>query len=907
LGKSPKLGKKVRLTLDITRGRYVNEFMRRHEYFSASLALLIVLSLAYGVVVFFGFSLSAATYNPGVTRWGPYGYAGRWLGGLPVADPAAEGYQILPLRKLTMQYVLRGELPLWNPYLAAGTPLAADTSFSACAPLEFLNLLPNELWDFRTLMGMWLAGFLMLVFLRELKLNKHSAFIGAVLYMLSGLFTMYPNMNWTNVIVFTPLLLFSIERLVQRTTLRHILMTGIVQAICILGGFLEVVALQFVLSVLYLLFRSIEAKKQHAWKPLIGFAVSLTLGLGLSAFFTIPVLEYLSNSFHFHGPSIGLADAPSFLAITYFIPYFMGGLQSYWTEAFRTTGNPWDIVTGYVGIASLFLTLVALSSSLDKKFDSHARRSIIFFFAVSLIALGKTFGVPLTNWIGYLPVLNAILFPRYLGTIWIFCFSVTAAYGVDCLASHDTRLRYILMSSALSLLVVISLASLSVPFIPRIHNPVFHYPFYMLLQGSLFLFAITMCSAKICQKEDLSCFVGLVSIVILEMSLYVPLGLPYPFEALRSAFVLLTTLVLIGWILMSDSQFIISVRGIRALIGDSKFNSSFNRIRVSKTQVTAFILLFALTGQMLVAAISPRGLPKRYDAFTPAPYLEFLGKHAGFSRVFSFDGVLSPNFAGIFGFYHLGIMSGINVNSFHSFVVNNLDSGVYSPLFTGLGFRDQNVSFVEELRANEMFWSLLGVKYIVTTGTNLSHIFRTVYDENDVTIYENPTVFPRAFIVHRFQTASSFEEAQDMIRNPGFNLRECLVLDASPSESDVRAMEQAPVSDRSAAEIIRYEPDRVVIRAYAEHPGLLVLTDTFYPGWNAYVDGKPTRIYQADGLVRAVYVGEGEYTVEFVYSPESFKIGLAITMVSVAAVLTLATKDKLKSRIKKNSASYRCE
>ncbi len=871
------------LTCEQSRGfsiavkEYINELSRRHEYLYAAASLLIVTSLVYGVIVFFGFSLSAATYNPGVTSSGPYSYEGRRIGMLPVVDPAAEGYQTLPLKKLVMQYILRGKLPLWNPYLAAGTPLAADTSFSAYAPLQFLSFLPNQLWDLLTLTNFWLAGFFMFIFLRGLKLSKHSAFAGAVFYMLSGSFTLYPNMSWINVIVFTPLLLFYTEKLAQRACIEYITLTSIVVAICILGGFLEVIALQLTLAVLYLLFRTFEARREHFWKAPVAFTSSLILGFGLSAFFTIPILEYISYSFNAHSTGIGLAAAPALIAITYFIPYFIGGVQSYWTEAFRATGNPWDIVTGYVGVTCLFLLSLGVISLFNKKCKIENKRLVIFFMIAGIVALLKTFGAPLVNWVGYLPVLDRVLFPRYSGTIWVFCFAATAAYGVEALTSHQTRLKHVLMASAVTILTVIFLVSFNIPFFVDVASIAYYYPSWRLLEGFLFLFAITMCSTKICQKQDSSQFLGLASIIILEMSLHIPLALPYSFEACRSLFILSMTLCLAGWILTSDIHFTFSLRGVR----------------VSRTVIMIFILSVALFGQMIIAATSPFGLPRQYDAFKTAPYLQFLGENAGFSRVYSLDGVLAPNFAGVFGLYHIGIMSGININSFHSFVLNNLDSRSVTPMFTG-AFRLPGTSSVDELRTNERFYSFLGVKYVVTNGTDLSHMFQLVYSDGIANIYENPNVFPRAFIVHRYQVASSFEEAQDILKNPNFNLREKVILEGSLPEIGVNALEQTPLADSSTAKIECYEPDRVFIKAFAEHPEILILTDTFYPGWEAHVDGVPTTIYRVDGLVRAVYLSKGEHTVEFIYFPESFKIGLTISVISAITLIMLLLIDKFK-------------
>lgn len=65
----------------------------------------------------------------------------------------------------------------------------------------------------------------------------------------------------------------------------------------------------------------------------------------------------------------------------------------------------------------------------------------------------------------------------------------------------------------------------------------------------------------------------------------------------------------------------------------------------------------------------------------------------------------------------------------------------------------------------------------------------------------------------------------------------------------------------------------------AEGPGFLVLADTYYPGWQVFVDGVENRVYQADSVLRAVPLGMGPHRVEFVYDPASFKAGLLITTV----------------------------
>ena len=65
-------------------------------------------------------------------------------------------------------------------------------------------------------------------------------------------------------------------------------------------------------------------------------------------------------------------------------------------------------------------------------------------------------------------------------------------------------------------------------------------------------------------------------------------------------------------------------------------------------------------------------------------------------------------------------------------------------------------------------------------------------------------------------------------------------------------------------------------------PGYLVLLDSYYPGWHAYVDGKEARILAANYAFRAVEVRAGKHRVEFLYRPRSFYAGLSVTGLAIA-------------------------
>ena len=308
----------------------------------------------------------------------------------------------------------------------------------------------------------------------------------------------------------------------------------------------------------------------------------------------------------------------------------------------------------------------------------------------------------------------------------------------------------------------------------------------------------------------------------------------------------------------------------------------------------------------MIDACAYYGFPDRHDPFTEAPYVKYLKNFAGYSRVMGSEGVLMPNFASALGLQDVHYINTITPSWLHEYVERNLyitkpgtTSGSF--WFTGIG-RLGTANFPEissepvsedvkktldnahrverEVRINLPFYSLLGLKYIVlpnhvsfnTFGLreNNEAIFPLIYHD-EVSIYENPEAFPRAFITHEVKYAGSYQEAQVLARELGFDLRHTAVLEeALPAGYTSEARH----TDHSTALIKQYGPSKVIVEAHADSPGVLVLSDLYYPGWEAYVDGKPARLYRVDGVIRGVFVQEGGHTVVFHYSPTSFKYGL---------------------------------
>jgi uncharacterized membrane protein YfhO len=98
------------------------------------------------------------------------------------------------------------------------------------------------------------------------------------------------------------------------------------------------------------------------------------------------------------------------------------------------------------------------------------------------------------------------------------------------------------------------------------------------------------------------------------------------------------------------------------------------------------------------------------------------------------------------------------------------------------------------------------------------------------------------------------------------------------------------------ARITEYKNQAVTVQASLDDAGILVLTDSFYPGWNAYVNGRQEKIYRANLFFRAVPLPAGRHTVVFRYEPRSFAIGLAVSIITFLSVIVISIFLSLRKR-----------
>lgn len=177
---------------------------------------------------------------------------------------------------------------------------------------------------------------------------------------------------------------------------------------------------------------------------------------------------------------------------------------------------------------------------------------------------------------------------------------------------------------------------------------------------------------------------------------------------------------------------------------------------------------------------------------------------------------------------------------------------------------------------------VLNVKYVVAfhsldvKGLKLVREFPKHFSR----LYEVTDSVPRAYVVARATYDQDPTNTLRRLSSNGFDPMNEVIVDA-PTHFAPKA------SFRGDATIKHYQNNTVQIDAHLSEPGILVLTDAFYPGWKVFVDGIEQTILRANYLFRGVEVPAGNHNVEFVYDPLSFKIGLVISSLTAALLLAI--------------------
>ncbi len=285
----------------------------------------------------------------------------------------------------------------------------------------------------------------------------------------------------------------------------------------------------------------------------------------------------------------------------------------------------------------------------------------------------------------------------------------------------------------------------------------------------------------------------------------------------------------------------------------------------------------------------------KYQPFAPTkfvfpshPILTYLQENADVNRFFGFGtAYLDTNFA---TYYHLFAADGYDslyVKRYGELLASTADGSVPKIIPRSTAVFGEADNFYR----NRLF-DLLGVKYVLDKADNPksawepeedkfpSDRYQLVWQNSKWKIYHRKSVLPRAFLADSFEIVSNSPAIISRLYSPNFDYRHRVILEKDPIFF--------PTVGSGSAQIVSYEPNQVTVQTKTEAAKILFLSDTYFPGWFATVDGKNVPIYRADYTFRAVPVPAGDHHVNFYYDPPSFKIGAIISLLSLLGLVGFA-------------------
>jgi hypothetical protein len=715
--------------------------------------------------------------------------------------------------------LVRGEIPLWNPYSFSGTPFVAGIQSALFYPLNVLYLFFDTPFaiNLSVTIHCLLGSLFTYLFARYIDIGRPGAVLAALTFTYGApyFFHIYPgHLTLLCTMIWLPLVMMWLETVIRTKQIRYAVWSGVVLSLQVFAGNPQYLFYSTIAVSGYLFLRVILGKDWDVVPySLAGYGIFAATGILLSMIQLLPTLELISYSVRerLTYEWVSAFSLPPEELVTLLLPNFFGDMVQipYWGKNYL-----WEMSL-YLGIVPFVMCVIAVALN-------RARHVFVFSIiaGVSLLfALGKYTPV-LTFLYNYVPG-----FDRFRGIskfVFVFSFAISmiAGYGLHKLTvlaeERSPKLRSISYAILASALVLFCIGAVGWLFGEDVWRSIVE--------------ASVTGPDRYDPPPDLT-------ELFLSASMKVAL-----WDILKVCFVLL-------------------------LLGGSLF--VFPKLKKLKVESLMMVVL-ALTagdlahfGSRYVTTFDPRRLymDEELKAFLKSDQEPFR--------------IATP----IVHLLNQGLLEHIeNAGGYDAIVLKNYNE--FINFAQQLPIDEPNLAM--RLRTISPALNLLNVKYYILEsgmridGPTVDLVFRgRKYD-----VYRNRDAYPRAFVVHDVRIINDRDAAFRLIASAESAPKSFAIVEEPIGAVPHHGSVQSPLP-----KIVEYRLNRVSIQADLKEQGFLVLADSYYPGWKAFVDGKKTKIYRTNYVMRGVVVPAGLHRVEFRYDPLSFKIGLIISLTSLVVVV----------------------
>lgn len=212
--------------------------------------------------------------------------------------------------------------------------------------------------------------------------------------------------------------------------------------------------------------------------------------------------------------------------------------------------------------------------------------------------------------------------------------------------------------------------------------------------------------------------------------------------------------------------------------------------------------------------------------------------------------------------------------------------------------------FLDAFTIGSSMPDLMNVRYLVypaaqyaqeraQLGSKYAPVFQSP-DGSEVVV-ENRTVMPKAWLVPSVLTLAQPQQALGIMQSPQFDPRQLGLVESRPP-LQLAQPGAVPAAGVGSVQVKRYEGEDIDIAATTAANALLVLSEKYYNGWRATVDGKPADIQRVDYVLRGIYLPPGSHEVRFVFDPLPFKVGKYVTLASFALFALMLVRERREAR-----------
>ena len=869
--------------------------------------------------------------------------------GLPAAHntlPSDVLFENYPNRVFFDESLRQGQLPLWDPNALAGRSLMGDPNAQPFYPLNYLLFwLPSARgMTLAVFINLGLAGSLMYAFLRVAGLGGLAAFLGAVTYMLNGALVVwleYPPFAATS--AWIPGALLGYEMAVRRGRWRYAGLGGLALALAFLGGQIEYPVLLGLIIGAYGILLAVTSRR---WQP-VGMAVLLGIvGIAAAAVQIVPAWEAVRLSERVLNDYGGLraTRVPLSSLVLLIAPDFFGN---------QVTGHYWGASnyneqTAYFAVAPLLLAVAA----------PFLRRNLttLFWAAIAVLTTLWVTGTPLLRLAELVPGLGYFGLSR-LVFLYPLSGAILAANAVDALVrqpQEHRRARRVLAGAA-ALLALAYAAGLAYHVADlRAQGPL---PMRDYVAPLVWLGLVT--AAALLTVRFPRAAVVVVALTVADLfvfgagyntvsdtawafpttDLITRLRADREKEVFRIATLQAEQLVLgpnipnaLGLAELGGYTSIPPARTRRLWsqaenfvpipwINDNTLILQFGQVRerlMGMLNVKYFVVPgdpslpeFKLTNRCDTDTGEIYGARRVGQTFTPVQnglhridvrFQPYGRPNVGKIGLHLTDGPTSDKHLAYMGVDAATLKEGVPVTLFFDKIPDSANRPFYfyvdapdSAPGSAVGVCLANGPLPRQGQCFDNGQPVSGPGSLALGVYSLpTPLLKRHGTWDGVRVYHNPAYLPRAYVVYHVQEVESDGEAREAVLNPSFDPSASAVVEG-PLPPDIAALTQTPPAGYTEVDAIEHTPQRVSIDVQAAQPGLLVLSDQYWPGWQATIDGAPVPIVHANYVVRGVYLPAGKHQVVFAFHPLSFYLGLGITLAAVAFVVLLSIVERRRS------------